>query len=342
MSAESSDRTAPLTVASLAELTGGTVDDPRARGTSGELDGLRPLADAGASDLTFADHARRLAECGGRTFGALLLDRQTALPDDVDAVVVRVDDVEHAVADVLDHLAPAVPAPAAGVHPSAVVDPAADVDPSAAVGPLVTIEAGARVGAGVILRAGVHVASDAAVGDGTDIGAGAVIGARCSIGRGCRLHAGVVVGADGFNYRPRPDGRGLRKITHIGAVRIGDDVEIGANSCVDRGKFGDTILGDGTKIDNVCQIGHNCVFGRCVVIAAGGMVGGSVRIGDGVMIGGGTAVRDHVVIGAGAQVGGNSGVVHDVSPGARVTGFPADDAAAMLREWASSRRLRRR
>ena len=129
------------------------------------------------------------------------------------------------------------------------------------------------------------------------------------------------------------------KISQIGTVRLGRDVEIGAGTCVDRGKFAATVIGDGTKIDNLCQIGHNTRIGRCVVIAAITGVGGSVTIGDGVMIGGGVFFKDHVTIGDGARIGGTSGVMHDVPPGEAWHGNPAHDARATFREYAALRRL---
>jgi UDP-3-O-[3-hydroxymyristoyl] glucosamine N-acyltransferase len=129
------------------------------------------------------------------------------------------------------------------------------------------------------------------------------------------------------------------KVPHIGNVVIEDDVEIGANTCVDRGKFGSTVIGAGTKIDNLVQIGHNCRIGRCVVIAGCTGVSGSVTIGDGAVLAGGVSVNDHVTIGRGARIGGRTGVMRDVPEGASVLGYPAEDAKATLRQWAALRKL---
>jgi UDP-3-O-[3-hydroxymyristoyl] glucosamine N-acyltransferase len=168
-----------------------------------------------------------------------------------------------------------------------------------------------------------------------------VIRERCVIGRYCIFHPNVSIGADGFGYRPSPDGRGLIKIPHIGNVIIGDGVEIGSGSCVDRGKFSSTIIGDGTKIDNLVQIGHNCKLGRSCVMAGNSGLAGSVTLGDGVIIGGSASISDHVAIGNGAVVGGASSVMRDVPDGKTVLGYPAVDAREALKQWAILRKLAR-
>ena len=149
----------------------------------------------------------------------------------------------------------------------------------------------------------------------------------------------VTIGADGFGYRPAPDGRSLVKIPQIGTVTLGRGVEIGAGTCIDRGKFSETFIGDETKIDNLCQIGHSCRIGRCTVIAALTGIGGSATIGDGAMIGGGSSIKDHVKVGDGARLGGASDVMHDIPPGETWHGHPAHPARAAFREFAAIRKL---
>ncbi len=162
---------------------------------------------------------------------------------------------------------------------------------------------------------------------------------RCIIGNDCVLHAGVAIGADGFGYRPSPDGRGLLKIPHIGNVVIGDHVEIGANSCVDRAKFGSTTVGNGTKIDNLVQIAHGCRVGRsCIICGQTGMAG-SVIVGDGVIIGGGVGVADNVEIGSGARIAALSGVTGNVPAGQTWMGAPAAPAGEWRRTYAAMRRM---
>ncbi|MCK4821889.1 UDP-3-O-(3-hydroxymyristoyl)glucosamine N-acyltransferase, partial [bacterium] len=166
-----------------------------------------------------------------------------------------------------------------------------------------------------------------------------VLRERCQIGNKCIIHPNVTIGADGFGYRPADDGKSLVKIPQIGTVIVGDDVEIGAGSCIDRGKFSATSIGNGTKIDNLVQIGHNCRIGRSCVIAGMTGVSGSVTIGDGVIIGGGVGIKDHVTIGNGARIGGKSGVISDVAPGQTVIGFPAGEYKKTLRQWAALKKL---
>jgi len=157
---------------------------------------------------------------------------------------------------------------------------------------------------------------------------------RCFI-----FHTNVSIGADGFGYRPSDDGRGLVKIPQIGNVIIGNAVEIGANSCVDRGKFSSTIIGDGCKIDNLVQIAHNSIMGRSCIMAGHSGLAGSVTLGDGVVIGGSASIKDHTTIHSGATVGAGSGVMGDVQAGKTVLGYPAQDARDMLKQWVTIRRL---
>jgi UDP-3-O-[3-hydroxymyristoyl] glucosamine N-acyltransferase len=156
---------------------------------------------------------------------------------------------------------------------------------------------------------------------------------------GCIFHNNVSIGADGFGYRPSPDGRGLVKIPQIGNVVIGNGVEIGANSCVDRGKFSSTIIGDGCKIDNLVQIAHNCIMGRACIMAGHSGLAGSVTLGDGVIIGGSASIKDHTTIASGAVVGAGSGVMNDVEAGKTVLGYPATEARDMLKQWVALRKL---
>ena len=159
------------------------------------------------------------------------------------------------------------------------------------------------------------------------------------IGDNCIFHANVSIGADGFGYRPSE--QGLTKIPHIGNVVIGNNVEIGSSSCVDRGKFSSTILGDGCKIDNLVQIGHNSVLGKFCIMAGNSGLAGSVTLGDGVIIGGSASIKDHTTIHSGAKVGAGSGVIADVAAGKTVVGYPAADSREMMKQWVALRRLAR-
>lgn len=179
---------------------------------------------------------------------------------------------------------------------------------------------------------------ECSIGDNTVIWSGTVVRERCHIGHHCIIHPNATIGADGFGFRPDPK-KGLVKIPQIGNVVIGNGVEIGANACVDRGKFSSTVLGDGCKIDNLVQIGHNSKLGRFCIMAGNSGLAGSVTLGNGVIIGGSASIKDHTTLGDGAIVGAGSGVVSDVEAGKTVLGYPAVDARDALKQWAILKRL---
>jgi UDP-3-O-[3-hydroxymyristoyl] glucosamine N-acyltransferase len=326
-----------LTVRAVAARLDGTL-----RGPAGvEIHGLATPTDATPGELTFigaALYARQWPT--SRAAAAVVAENLVSALDASDprpVIVVRNIDVAMAVA--LELFGTPEPAPDEGVHPAAFVHRGAQLGARVRIGPHVSVDRGARIGDDVVLHAGVRVYADAVIGAGSVLHANVVIRHGCTLGRRVILHQGVAIGADGFGYRPGPTGRGLVKLPHIGNVVLEDDVEIGANSCVDRGKFGATVIGAGTKIDNLCQVGHNCRVGRGVVIAGCTGIGGSVTIGDGVQIGGAVGLSDHVKIGPGARVAGGSIVYHDVPAGATWLGVPAGDAGAVKRQWAALRRL---
>jgi UDP-3-O-[3-hydroxymyristoyl] glucosamine N-acyltransferase len=207
-----------------------------------------------------------------------------------------------------------------GVHPSAVVHPEAVVDPSARIGPLCVVERGARIGAETVLKSRVSV------------------GENCVIGARCILHPGAVIGADGFGFAPRQGE--WEKIEQLGAVRIGDDVEIGANTCVDRGALADTVIEDGVKLDNLIQIGHNVHIGKHTVLAGCVGVSGSAKIGAHCMIGGGVGIAGHLTIADHVTVAGFSLVSGSIHKAGHYAGaFPIDDNAAWLKNAAALRQL---
>lgn len=259
-------------------------------------------------------------------------------PDDHRPVIV-VDDAELSSIVVLTLFRPPETVPEIGVHPTAWIHPDASADPTARIGPHVSVDQGAVLEAGVILFGGVRIYANVRVGQGTVIHANTVIRERCVVGREVILHQNVSIGADGFGYRPAPDGSGLQKMPHIGNVVIGNAVEIGANSCIDRGKFGSTTIGDGTKIDNLVQIAHNCEIGQSCIIAGMTGISGSTKLGDGVMMGGGSGTADHVTIGSGAKLGACTIAINDVEAGATFLGFPAQESGKTLRQWVAIRKL---
>lgn len=208
------------------------------------------------------------------------------------------------------------------VHPSAVVHPEAFVDPSATVGPLCVVERGARIGAGSWLKS--HV----------------TLGEDCVVGERCILHAGVVIGADGFGFAP--DNGTWVKIEQLGAVRIGNDVEIGANSCVDRGALEDTVIEDGVKLDNLVQIGHNVHVGAHTAMAGCAGVAGSAKIGAHCTVGGGAVVLGHLQLADGVHVSAASVVMRSIHQPGQYSGvFPIDDNASWEKNAATLRQLHR-
>ena len=227
---------------------------------------------------------------------------------------------------------------APGVHPSAVVHAQARVDPSAMVGALAVIGAGAVVGAGAVIGAHAVLEDDAHVGARSRIGAGVFIGARCTLGERCIVHPGVVIGADGFGFAPH-QGR-WEKIEQLGAVRIGDDVEIGANTCIDRGALDDTVIGDGVKLDNLIQIGHNVRIGAGTAMAGCVGVAGSARIGARCTFGGGAIVLGHLEIVDEVHVSAATVVTRSIlRPGQYSGVFPFDDNASWEKNAATLRQL---
>ena len=329
------------TTADLAGLVGGDLE-----GNAGlEIDGIETLGDAGPGDLTFIGDARHARRWAASEATVALVDRGLDLGewDSSTRAVVRVDDADQAMIVVLEFLENAcselADGPEPGIHPSATIDPTATISNDAAIGPGVVIGPRATIGPGVALEAGGRVHADVVVAAGAFVHSQVVIRERCLIGENTILHAGVVIGSDGFGYRPAPDGRGLKKIPHLGHVEIGRDVEIGANTCIDRGKFGPTVIGDGSKIDNLCQVGHNCRIGRCVVISGLTGIAGSTSVGDGTLIGGGCGIADHLKIGAGCQLGARSGLMNDIPDGETWGGFPAKEIRHALKELAVIRKL---
>lgn len=229
-----------------------------------------------------------------------------------------------------------------GVHASAQIDPGAQVDPAAEIGPFVTIGSGTRVGARVRIGAGCSIGSDVEIGDGCVLHPRVSVYERVRIGAGCVIHSGAVLGADGFGFELA--GAAYQKVPQVGEVRIGRDVEIGANTCIDRATLGATEIGDGTKLDNMVHIAHNCRIGRHVVIAAQTGLAGGVTIGDYAVVGGQVGVGDKARIEARAVIGSGAGILTSkiVRAGEPVWGTPARPLRQYLAQLATVARLSKR
>jgi UDP-3-O-[3-hydroxymyristoyl] glucosamine N-acyltransferase len=251
---------------------------------------------------------------------------------------IKVKCADLAMSQVLELFAPAPPVFEISIHPTAVIDKSAVIGNGTRIGAGAYIGPNVTLGENVTIYPNVTILDESSIGRNTVIWSGAVIRERCHIGAYCILHPNCTIGADGFGFRPCPE-KGLVKIPQIGNVIIGNGVEIGANSCVDRGKFSSTVLGDGCKIDNLVQIGHNSKLGKCCIMAGNSGLAGSVTLGNGVMIGGSASIKDHLTIGDGAIVGAGSGVAANVEAGKVVLGYPAVDARDAMKQWAILKRL---
>lgn len=251
---------------------------------------------------------------------------------------IKVKNADLAMTQVLHLFAPPAPVFSSAIHPTAVVDMSAYIANGAKIGAGSYIGPNVTIGENTVIYPNVTVLDECTIGANTIIWSGAVIRERCHIGSDCIIHPNATIGADGFGFSPCAQ-RGLVKIPQIGNVIIGNNVEIGANSCVDRGKFSSTVVGDGCKIDNLVQIGHNSKLGRFCIMAGNSGLAGSVTLGDGVIIGGSASIKDHTTIGSGAIVGAGSGVTGDVAAGKTMLGYPAVEARDALKQWAILKRL---
>ncbi len=319
----------PTTLGEVAAALGATLDGDASR----PVRGVASLETAGPDEVSFltSDRYQREAE---RTRAAAVVAPTDAqrLP----CAVLRVASPRTAMITLLRLFHPE-PVTSPGVHALAHVAPGAVVDPTAAVGPFAVVEAGARIERGARIGALVYVGAGAEVGEDSTLHSGAIVRDGVRIGRRVIVHPGAVLGADGFGYVFEEGAH--RKIPQVGGVRVEDDVEIGANTTIDRGMLGDTVIGRGSKIDNLVQVGHNCDIGADVILVAQVGLSGSCRVGRRAILAGQVGVADHVSIGENAVLTAQSGVPSDVDAGEIRGGAPARPMAEMRRIWAAERML---
>lgn len=294
------------------------------------------LSDLGASDpdrLSFLDSLKRNSSLPE---GIAVVADEKNFPAERDGI--KVKSFRAAMGQLLQLFEPKYELPV-GISPQAFVDSNAVVDPTAYIGPNCTVSSGAVIGKNVRLIANVYIGPDAAIGDDSVLEPMVVIQRRTKIGARCLLHSCAVIGADGFGIIPGgPDGTNV-KIPQIGCVEIGDDVEIGAGTCIDRATISVTLVESGTKMDNQVQIGHNCKVGRNCIIASQSGVAGSTTIEDGVIMGARSGLNGHIKIARGTQVAGLAIVMKDTKPGQVLSGHPATDHMEDYRFKAALRRV---
>jgi UDP-3-O-[3-hydroxymyristoyl] glucosamine N-acyltransferase len=322
----------PHPLAAVAEAAGGTAPE-----TDLLLTGVAPLHAAGPGEVSFLNNRRYASALEGTSASAVILhpDMLARVPSGTVPIVTAEPYAAWARVTALFHPAP-LPRP--GVHPTAFVADSASVDPSAEVGPFALVEAGAEVGARC--RIGPHVT----IAEGVVLGPDCRIGAHASLSHailGARVYVypGARIGQEGFSFASTKDG--FLSVPHLGRVVLEDDVEVGANTTIDRGSTGDTVIGAGSRLDNLVQIGHNVRLGRCCVIVAQVGIAGSVVLGDFVQIGGQAGVAGHLRIGQGAKIGAQAGVMSDVDPGATLVGSPAQPRHEVFRQIATLKRMAR-
>ncbi len=306
--------------------------------TDSLITGPEQLGMAENTHISFIGHKKYLKQWDDSKASAAVINQEFTLEPGENRALIKVKNADLAMAQLLELFIPDAPIFDEPIHPTAVIHATAKIGTNTKIGAGCYVGAYAEIGNDVTLYPNVTVLDQTKIGDHTVIWSGAVIRERCIVGHHCILHSNATIGADGFGFRASADGKGLVKIPHIGNVVLGNYVEVGSCTCIDRAKFSSTIIGDGTKLDNLVQIGHNSKTGRSCLMAGSSGLAGSVTIGDGVIIGGGVCVSDHVTVGNGVMIGGMSGVINDVEDGRKLLGYPAVDARDCLRQWAFLRK----
>ena len=319
-------RSGPFPLSAVASAARGVADEVELL-----LEGVAPLQTAGPNEVSFLDN-RRYASALDRTLaGAVIVHPDMAPRVPSTAVTIQTSEPYAAWARVAALFYP-LPPPSPGIHPSAIVADGALIDGSAEVGPLSVIESGVEIGPGCWIGPG------AAIGRGVVVGRDCRIGAHVSLSHallGARvyIYPGARIGQEGFGFASTKEG--FLSVPQLGRVIIEDDVEVGANTTIDRGSSQDTVIGAGSRIDNLVQIGHNVVLGRCCVIVSQVGISGSTMLGDFVRVGGQAGLTGHLRIGHGAEIGAQAGVMSDVAPGAKVLGSPAQPIKDFFRQIAT-------
>ncbi len=324
-----------LTASQVAEIVGGEIKGDANRAIS-RVEGIRH---AGAGDLSFVSNKRYQKQLEASPAGVVLVCKELAGTDTSTRTLVVCDNVDLAFSKVVAVFAEEPPKFKVGVHPSAVVDPSVKLGADVSIGANAVIEEGAEIGDRTVIGAGCYIGHQVKIGADTLLYPNVTVMYRCRIGNKTIIHPGVVIGGDGFGFYPTP--QGLAKVPQTGFVQIDDDVEIGANTTIDRARFGRTWIKSNAKIDNLVMVAHNVIIGESCIMVGQSAVAGSAELGRGVVLGGRAGINGHTVIGDGVQVAGTSNVQKSLPAGAIALGTPAESQHDYMWRFTAPSRLER-
>ena len=322
------------TLRELSESLGGEL---RAGSPETTVTGISSLAEAGEGEISFFANPKYLAALRRSRATAILVPRQFPTDSGLASALIAVDDPAASFQTLVTRFTPLPPADVPGIAPTAIVAPGARLGENVSVGPYVVIEEGATLGDNVVVGAYCFIGADSRVGEGSRLYPRVTIRERCLVGRRALIHSGVVIGSDGFGFELR-EGRQV-KVPQTGIVQIDDDVEIGANTTIDRARFGKTHIGEGTKIDNLVQVAHNVVVGPHSILCAQAGISGSTRLGSYVVMAGQAGTVGHIEIGDGAILAAKTGAAKSVPPKTVVFGYPSEPLNEFKENFARVRRL---
>ena len=320
-------KTLSLTAEKIAEIVKGKiVGDPKRI-----ISGVSGIRDAKNSDLSFVGSKRYEKQLADTAAGIVLVCADLASAPTDNRTLIVCENVDYSFSVVIALFAEEPPKWPAGIHPSAVVSPKAVIGQGVSVNANAVIEDGAQIGDGTVIGAGCYIGHDAKIGAGSLLYPNVTVMYRCIVGRKAIIHPGVVIGGDGFGFIPGP--QGLVKVPQTGIVQIDDDVEIGANTTIDRARFGKTWIKSNVKIDNQVMIAHNVVIGESSILVAQSGIAGSAELGRGVVLAAKSGVNGHITLGDGVQVAGTSGVVKSLPAGAIALGTPAESQREFMARY---------
>lgn len=322
-----------VTPAVIASIVNGEIEGDE----NVKISGFAKIEEARKGDITFLANPKYTHHIYSTDASAVLVRKDFVPDQELNVTLIKVEDPYKSLADLLTMVEKMKPAPK-GIEQPSYISEGAEIGEDVYIGAFAYIGKGVKIGKNVRIYPQVYVGDNVKIGDDAILRPGVKIYEGCVIGNRCQLHAGVVIGADGFGFAPLPDGT-YEKIPQIGNVVIEDDVEIGANTTVDRATFGSTRIGSGTKLDNLIQVAHNVEMGKCNVVASQAGFAGSSKIGNYNMIGGQVGVAGHISIGDMNQIGAQSGIPNNVGSGKRLMGYPAVDARQFAKNLVFIKRL---